>query len=370
MPAGASLTPGLLHAARDRERAQPLAAVAALRRRTTSPPFSSSSRTQYSVSKLCSSVGRPNRPDLRDVRRAQPRHAALAFDRFDHRRLFAADVGAGAAAQLDRRQRAGTAGARAARQLGLEQRAAAVVLVAQVDVDRLDAHRPGGDQHAFDEAVRIALEVDAVLEGAGLAFVDVHRHQPRRRLVAHDAPLAPGREAGAAQAAQAGVFQRLDHRLDVARAVQAIAQQRVAALRDGRPRGRRTARLAARSLAACTSACTPSARGVRQRVAGAPPPPAPARSGRCTAPRSRAPRCRAAPAGAAADPARRPSRSVRPSQTRTVSAGAAAAAVGPFLHDVEVVIEARHLVHLGLRQLQLLRQRGQMRRAPAGRSGR
>ena len=56
---------------------------------------------------LCSSVGRPNRPDLRDVRRAQPRHAALAFDRLDHRRLFAADVGAGAAPQVDRRQRAG-----------------------------------------------------------------------------------------------------------------------------------------------------------------------------------------------------------------------------------------------------------------------
>mgnify|MGYP003694665307 CR=1 FL=1 len=36
---------------------------------------------------------------LGDVRRAQARHAALAFDRFDHRRLFAADVGAGAAAQ-------------------------------------------------------------------------------------------------------------------------------------------------------------------------------------------------------------------------------------------------------------------------------
>ena len=50
--------------------------------------------------------GRPKRPDLRDVRRAQPRHAALAFDRLDHRRLLAADVRAGTAAQVDRRQRA------------------------------------------------------------------------------------------------------------------------------------------------------------------------------------------------------------------------------------------------------------------------
>jgi hypothetical protein len=83
----------------------------------------------------------------------------------------------------------------AARQLLLQQRAAAVVFVAQVDVDGVDADRPGGDQHAFEEAVRIALEVDAVLEGAGLALVDVHRHQARRRLGAHDAPLAAGRES-------------------------------------------------------------------------------------------------------------------------------------------------------------------------------
>ena len=54
-------------------------------------------------------------PDLRDVGRAQPRHAALAFDRFDHRRFFAADVGARAAPQMDRRQRA--------RRIGLQRRA-------------------------------------------------------------------------------------------------------------------------------------------------------------------------------------------------------------------------------------------------------
>ena len=52
--------------------------------------------------------------------------------------------------------------------------------------------------------MRVALEVVAVLEGAGLAFVDIDGHQPRRRLRAHDAPLAPRRKPGAAQAAQAG----------------------------------------------------------------------------------------------------------------------------------------------------------------------
>ena len=58
--------------------------------------------------------------DLRDVRRAQARHAALAFDRFDHRRLFAADVGAGAAAQLDLAAcRASAASARSVAELAL-----------------------------------------------------------------------------------------------------------------------------------------------------------------------------------------------------------------------------------------------------------
>jgi len=73
-----------------------------------------------------------------------------------------------------------------------------------------DAHRPGGDQHAFQEAVRVALQVDAVLEGAGLALVDVDGHQARTRFAAHDAPLAACREACAAQAAQARVFHGLD----------------------------------------------------------------------------------------------------------------------------------------------------------------
>jgi hypothetical protein len=54
--------------------------------------------------------------------------------------------------------RPGTGGSAAARQFALQQRAAAVVFVAQVDVDGVDAHRPGGDQHAFQEAVRVAFQ--------------------------------------------------------------------------------------------------------------------------------------------------------------------------------------------------------------------
>ena len=74
------------------------------------------------------------------------------------------------------------------------------------------------------------LEVVAVLEGAGLALVGVDRHQPRRRLGAHQRPLAPGREAGAAEPAQAGIARRiLISVVARARAGEAGLEQRVAA---------------------------------------------------------------------------------------------------------------------------------------------
>ena len=64
--------------------------------------------------------------------------------------------------------------------------------------------------------MRVALEIVAVLEGAGLALVGVDREIARLRLLAHELPLAPGREAGAAEAAQARLVERgeqLEHRL-------------------------------------------------------------------------------------------------------------------------------------------------------------
>jgi hypothetical protein len=157
--------------------------------------------------------------------RGSPR---LPLDAFDHRRLFAADVGARAPTQLDVGQRARRVGQQRV-QLTLQQAAAVVVLVAQIEVDGLGARHLRGDQHAFEEAVRVALQVETVLEGAGLAFVDVDGHQARRRLLAHDAPLAPRREARAAQAAQAGVLQGAQHGLGLMLAVHHGRGQAVAA---------------------------------------------------------------------------------------------------------------------------------------------
>ena len=116
-------------------------------------------------------------------------------------------------------------------EFALQQVTAVVVLVAQVDVNGLAAHNLGGDQQAFQKAVRVPLQMKAVLEGAGLAFVDVDGHEARRWLSAHDAPLAPGRETRATQTAQAGVFHGVQHGLGVNLTVDHGGRQAVTALR-------------------------------------------------------------------------------------------------------------------------------------------
>ena len=142
-----------------------------------------------------------------------PRQAALALDRFQHRRFLAADIGAGAAAQVNL---AALGEARFVEERDLLQQdvAALRVFVAQVDVDVGRVHRPGADQHAFEHAVRIGFEIDAILEGAGLALVGVDRHQSRRLLGSHQAPFAAGGKSGAAQAAQSRILERLQHLLE------------------------------------------------------------------------------------------------------------------------------------------------------------
>ena len=106
-----------------------------------------------------------------------------------------------------------------------------MVLIAKVDVDLLDADRPGGDERALDEAVRIALEVPAVLEGAGLAFVDVDRKQPRRRFRGDRFPFASRGEARAAESAKAGILHHRDYLFALLRSVDAGLGELVAAFR-------------------------------------------------------------------------------------------------------------------------------------------
>ena len=226
---GRQLDAGQPDPAADAEAAQPLAAVAA---KAAEPARAALDDVTHPVQGLEVVLQRraAKQADLRDIGRAHARHAALAFDAFDHGRLFSADIGAGAAAQFDQRQRTRRVGLQQ-REFGLEHGAAAMVFVAQVDITRLDADHLGRDQQALQEAVRIALQESAVLEGARLAFVDVHGHDARGRLLAHDAPFAPGRETGPTQAAQARVFHRLQHALRIVLAIDQRRGQRIPAVR-------------------------------------------------------------------------------------------------------------------------------------------
>src|ERR1019366_3552537 len=95
----------------------------------------------------------PEQSDLSDIRRAQARHAALALDRFDHRRLFAADIGARAPAKMDLRQRPRSELLQC-RDFALERVPAGVILVSQIDPDPVDADGPGCDEHALEKPRR------------------------------------------------------------------------------------------------------------------------------------------------------------------------------------------------------------------------
>src|SRR5690606_32238788 len=103
-------------------------------------------------------------------RRLQARLAFLAFEAFDHRGLFAADVSARAAVHenVEVVARSGGVLAQQASVVGLghgrEQRLGlADELAADVDVSRPRAHREAGYQRAFDQLVRIVADDLAIL---------------------------------------------------------------------------------------------------------------------------------------------------------------------------------------------------------------
>ncbi len=205
--------------------------------------------------------------------------------------------------------------------------------------------------------MRVLLEVVAILERAGLAFVAVDREQPRRRLGAHQRPLAAGRKACAAKAAQAGVAHDLDQVVARALAGEAIGEQRVAAVlavvreivrRRECVRMRRRLRGGGDLLRRRVEHLHVADRNDRRTIACA-------HAGRAhdahiapEFPRKIAQQMLGATHGAGerithAHRDRRRCRLV-------------------FLHHVEMRVEGRHLVDLGERELHLGRKRGEMRR--------
>ncbi len=156
-------------------------------------------------------------------RRLQPRHALLALEALQQRGLLAADIGTGAAMDVEVEVPARSAGvlAEQAGVVGLldggDQVLRLVVeLAAHVDVAGVGAHREAGDQATFDQQVRIVTHDVAILAGARFGFVGVHDEIVRTilYLLRHEGPLHAGREAGAATAAQAGFLHLVDDPVD------------------------------------------------------------------------------------------------------------------------------------------------------------
>ena len=151
-------------------------------------------------------------------RRLQPRHALLALEAFEQRRLLAADIGAGAVVDVAvEREAVDVVLADQPRLIGLvdgalQRLALADVFAADVDVGGVRPHGEAGDEAALDEEMRIVPHDLPVLAGAGLRLVGVDDEVVRAavRLLRHERPFEPGREAGAAAPAQARLLHLVD----------------------------------------------------------------------------------------------------------------------------------------------------------------
>ena len=110
-----------------------------------------------------------------------------------------------------------------------QNRAGEGIFGAEINVALRGTHRIAGEDHALDEAVRVILHQVTVNVGAGVALVGVGDDVlDARRLRGDGAPLAAGREARAATAAEIGFFHRGEHRFR--RAHQRLGQRRVTTL--------------------------------------------------------------------------------------------------------------------------------------------
>ena len=157
---------------------------------------------------------------LRRVGRPRPRHTAPAFDAVHERGFFAAHERAGAHLDVELQVEpaahdvvADEAVGRGARD-GLAQTLHRQrVFGANVDVGVFGADGVGGDHHAFQQLVRIALDQRAIHEGTRVTFVGVADQVLLvTGLGESHLPLAAGGKAAAAAAAQPALLDGVAHR--------------------------------------------------------------------------------------------------------------------------------------------------------------
>src|SRR3984893_18536536 len=226
-PGWGELDPGIMHPSRYREGPQPIAPVAALAGEPVRAFLDDVAHPEERLDVVAQ--GRPpEQSDLGRERRPLPRESALAFDALEHRRFFAADIGARAAAQVDARM-VGYPGGRDRGDLTLEDRAALRIIIAEIEIDFGDLDHPRSDQYALKHAVGIGFEEGTVVEGAGFPPIGIDRDEPGRRLLPHQAPFAPRRKPRPAEPAKAGMLEHLDQLFGLALASQARFEETIAA---------------------------------------------------------------------------------------------------------------------------------------------
>ena len=158
--------------------------------------------------------------------RLQPRHALLAFQAFNQRGFFTANISPCPAMHVKIEIPASACGIPPQQTsiIGFlnrrfEDNAFVVVFTANIDVAGMRPHRETRDQAAFDQRMRIMANDIAILAGAGFRFISIH-HQiggSAIGLLRHEGPFHAGREARAASATQAGILDAFNHRIATAR---------------------------------------------------------------------------------------------------------------------------------------------------------
>ena len=94
---------------------------------------------------------------------------------------------------------------------GLEVLRLVIEFTADIDVAGARPHADAGQQAALQQFVRVVTQDVAIFAGARLALIGIDDEVGRPvALLRHERPFEPGRETGAAAAAQPGLFDLVD----------------------------------------------------------------------------------------------------------------------------------------------------------------
>ena len=175
--------------------------------------------------------GPPEKSRLGGVGRPVSRQAPLSLYALQHAAFLAADIGAGAAPQMDP-DAFGEAFLRHRFDFPLEQRMDMGILVPQIDINVLGFDDRGGKQGAVQDLVGRRLEAEPVLERPGFSFVGIDRQHPRLGRSLQETPFPRRRKSGSSHSPE---IRRLEFADQVGTAEPAIPELLQRPITAGRP---------------------------------------------------------------------------------------------------------------------------------------